>query len=215
MSYNKELKKQYYIENKEKISEQNKQRYKDNRDKLLEKNRKWREENPEKLRKQHKRWRENNLKKVKEYLKKWHKDNPDYNKQWRKNNPEKAKEHQKKHYKKFHLDYKMSVLMRRSLRYGKKGKNWEKFVDYDKDDLIEHLKSTIPKGYTWQDFIEGELQIDHIIPIRAFKFTNSEDEEFKQCWSLENLRLLTKEENILKHETINPILLGLLVKGSK
>jgi len=212
MSYNKKLKRQYYIENKEKISEREKQRYKNNRERILEQNKKWCKENPEKLRKKHKEWHENNLEKVKEYNKQWHKDNPEYNKQWRKDNPDKVKEQRKKHYRKFYLDIKISRPMEKSLKGNKNGRNWRELVDYTKDDLIKRLKSTIPKGHTWQDFAEGRLQIDHIIPKKVFRFTNPGDKEFKQCWSLYNLRLITKEENILKHERINPILLGLLIK---
>ncbi len=61
--------------------------------------------------------------------------------------------------------------------------------------------------------MNGALHIDHIIPIRAFTFNKPEDKEFKQCWSLWNLRLLTKEKNLKKNESFdNSILLGLLLK---
>jgi len=212
-TYNKETKRKYYLKNKEAISEREKKRYENNREKRLEQNRKWRESNTEKLRRSKKLWREKNYMKVKEYLKQWHKDNPEYNKQWNKNNPEKVKIQKKKHYIKHNIEHKINGSMKKSLKGVKEGRNWGELVDYNKNILVEHLKSTLPKGYTWQDFLEGRLQIDHIIPIRAFNITNPDDEEFKQCWSLYNLRLLTKEENISKHERINPILLGLLTKG--
>ena len=56
----------------------------------------------------------------------------------------------------------------------------------------------MPKGYAWQDYISGILEIDHIIPISAFNFTKPEHIDFKRCWALSNLRLLLKEENRIK-----------------
>ena len=74
----------------------------------------------------------------------------------------------------------------------------------------------MPKGYCWQDCLEGKLHIDHIIPIKAFIFNKPEDEEFKQCWSLHNLRLLPAEENLSKSDNItNPVLLKLLLEEIK
>jgi hypothetical protein len=207
MSYNKEYERQYYIKNKEKISKWHKQYYKDNEERK-EKDKKYYIKNREKILKHHKQWRKDNP----EYRKQWLKNNPEYLKQWRKDNPEKTKEQRKKYDRKHHLNREMSRPMERILKSNKKGKNWEKLVDYTKDDLIKHLKSTIPEGYNWQDFIDAKLEIDHIIPIKAFKFKTPEDEEFKQCWSLDNLRLITKEENKSKYTRINPILLGLLIK---
>lgn len=46
-----------------------------------------------------------------------------------------------------------------------------------------------PSTWTWN--------IDHIIPISSFKYTSMEDEEFKKCWALENLRPLSSKLNIL------------------
>ena len=90
--------------------------------------------------------------------------------------------------------------------------HWENLVGYTLEDLIKHLKKTMPKGYTWQDYLKGKLHIDHKIPIRAFVFNKPDDEEFKQCWSLDNLRLLPAKNNESKGDKIlNPILLRLLI----
>jgi hypothetical protein len=47
---------------------------------------------------------------------------------------------------------------------------------------------------------EGKLKwhIDHIIPHSSFEYTSMNDESFKKCWSLENLRPLEAVENIKK-----------------
>jgi len=40
--------------------------------------------------------------------------------------------------------------------------------------------------------------VDHIKPVALFNFNAPDDKEFKECWSLENLRPLEKIENIKK-----------------
>lgn len=52
---------------------------------------------------------------------------------------------------------------------------------------------------TWDDnnMKTWSWQIDHIIPHSTFKYTSMEDEEFKKCWSLENLRPLSSKQNFI------------------
>ena len=94
-----------------------------------------------------------------------------------------------------------NIMSRRvydSLR-GKKNGRWEDLVDYTVGDLIKRLQATLPPGYTWDDYINGsDLQVDHIIPIAAFKFESSQDEDFKKCWALNNLQFLPAHENLTK-----------------
>jgi len=114
---------------------------------------------------------------------------------------------------KYNLNCKISRGIYKALRGNKAGRHWETIVGYTINNLIKYLRKTMPKGYCWQDYLKGKLHIDHIIPIRAFVFNKPEDEEFKQCWSLCNIRLLSIKENLIKHDSINnPILLGLLLK---
>ena len=68
------------------------------------------------------------------------------------------------------------------------------------------------KSANWQDFMEGKLHIDHIIPISAFNFTKPEHINFKRCWGLSNLRLLPAKENrIKKDKIIKPFQLALQI----
>ena len=177
----------------------------------------------------------------KEYWKKWYlrnrKKKLKQNIEWNKDNPERTKEITAKYYLKnkdkiaknhrlymkykckkdlkFNLNHRISKEIYVSLKGNKSGKHWEDLVGYTVNDLMKYLKKTIPKGYNWIDYLKGKLHIDHIIPIRAFIFARPEDEEFKQCWNLYNLRLLEAKENILKKDSItNPILLGLLRKAA-
>lgn len=63
---------------------------------------------------------------------------------------------------------------------------------------MDHLKGTIPDGYSWDDFMSGELHIDHIYPISRFNITSVDCDDFKECWSLSNLQLLARLDNISK-----------------
>lgn len=39
--------------------------------------------------------------------------------------------------------------------------------------------------------------VDHIIPHSNFYYTSMEDQEFKDCWALSNLRPYSAKQNIL------------------
>ena len=106
---------------------------------------------------------------------------------------------------KFNINSRMGGMVWHSLKAKgvKAGRKWESLVDYKIKDLIERLKKTMPKGYTWKDFLKGKLEIDHIIPIDAFNFDKTENTDFKRCWALGNLRLLTKRENRIKSNKLD------------
>ena len=74
------------------------------------------------------------------------------------------------------------------------GKCWG-LLGFTVEQLKESLAKTMPKGYTWQDFLDGKLDIDHIKPVKKFNYNNTEDKEFKECWNINNLRLLTVYDN--------------------
>jgi len=230
--YMREYKKEYQKNNVEKIKKYKYKWEKDNPEEVKKYIKKWRENNPEKIMRQNKEYYKNNREKIMEQVKRWQKDNPEkalkYIKQWQGDNPEKVKEYYEKNKKrvkehfnnkyrtslKFNLNCRMRRAITKSLKGNKNGRHWENLIDYTLGNLIGHLKKTIPKNYNWQDFIEGKLHIDHIIPIRAFIFKTPEDKEFKDCWNLYNLRLLPKKENRLKHDRINnTILLSLLINN--
>jgi len=131
------------------------------------------------------------------------------NKRWRENNHKKYNKCQNKYAikrrkkdPKFNLDHRMKCAISASLKKNKKGQSWEMLVGYTLDNLIERLESTMPGNYTWQDFLQGKLHVDHIIPKSIFSYINPDDEEFKKCWALNNLQLLTAEDNMKKGNNI-------------
>lgn len=98
----------------------------------------------------------------------------------------------------FCLRAKMSSGIRMSLKTGKNKTSWLALVPYTLDELKKHLIKTMPKGYTWDDFLSGELHIDHRIPVSKFNIKSASDIDFQRCWAKRNLRLLPSKENISK-----------------
>ncbi len=64
--------------------------------------------------------------------------------------------------------------------------NWSNWGRYNSKTWNDNDQST----WTWQ--------IDHIIPHSTFKYTSMDDDSFKRCWTLENLRPLSSKQNNLK-----------------
>lgn len=87
----------------------------------------------------------------------------------------------------------VTAMMNRCLSSGKEGRSWFELVPYSIDDLRDHVERQFIKGMSWDNM--GEWHIDHIVPVSAFEFTSPEDEEFKACWALTNLRPMWAKEN--------------------
>lgn len=139
---------------------------------------------------------------------KWCEDNKERLKgtrNWSYQSNERNREVYNRYHKKYRSESTKNILndrMRHSINYTlrrsnikRQGKNWKSFVSFTVEELENRLKQTIPEGYTWNDFLEGELDIDHIKPIVLFNFNSPEDKEFQECWELNNLRLLTIHHN--------------------
>ncbi len=101
---------------------------------------------------------------------------------------------------------KMSRLVSKTLkrhRTSKQGKSWPGLVGYTIDELEARLLETMPDGYCWADYLSGALEIDHIVPASAHNFASPLDIDFRRCWALSNLRLLTKEANYEKRAKLS------------
>jgi hypothetical protein len=98
----------------------------------------------------------------------------------------------------YRLHQKISRSVTKTLkrhRTSKQGKTWPKLVGYDIKALERRLRATIPRGYKWDDYLSGVLELDHIIPASVFHFTSADDIDFRRCWALSNLQLLPKPAN--------------------
>jgi hypothetical protein len=63
------------------------------------------------------------------------------------------------------------------------------------NEILDWLLTTIPKGYTIQDYLDRKLEIDHIIPYSKYIILKIGDKEFKKCWDKRNLRFIARGEN--------------------
>ena len=170
---------------------------------------KWRKNNAEKIKEKKHQSYMLHSEEIKERVRLWSKNNPEkvrgYKLKWKKNNPlywNKYNYNRRKTDLKFNLNERMSCLIRQSLKNNKNGRHWEILVGYDLSNLIKRLDKTMPKNYNWQDFLEGKLHIDHIIPMSAFNYSWVKHPDFKRCWALDNLRLLPAKENMMKHNKL-------------
>jgi len=210
----KEVNKQWRIENKEKLKEYTKKYNIENKEKLKEKNKQYKIDNEERLKKWRKEYHiknfERDKEKNRERANQWYKDNREKAlkavKQYQKDNPEKSaklrrkiENHKTKTDLRYNLNRRIKTAVSHSLKGNKNGRSWETLVGYTCNDLVKRLKSTMPKGYTWDDYLEGKLHVDHIIPKSVFNFTKPEHTDFKRCWDLSNLQLLPAKENLKKH----------------
>jgi hypothetical protein len=124
-----------------------------------------------------------------------------YKAEWKKKNKAKltAKErdryHSDVHYK---LKKRVSFQIRFALKNNgskKYGKSCLKFLGYTIEDLKKHIESLFDANMSWAN--HGIYwHIDHIIPQSLLPYTSMEDESFKKCWSLENIRPLEAKQNM-------------------
>lgn len=94
------------------------------------------------------------------------------------------------------LCHNVAVNMGKALHGAKDGWSWERLVGYSRADLAAHIEKQFQAGMTWSNY--GRWHIDHIIPVTAFRFDGPNDDEFRHCWSLSNLRPLWGRENMAK-----------------
>lgn len=113
---------------------------------------------------------------------------------------ENGREARKKWYRKNKLSCNMSGGVCRSLKGNKAGRHWETLVPYTLEDLKQHLENLFRPKMSWNNY--GEWHVDHKIPRSKFKFTNSEDKGFQECWALKNLQPLWAEENLRKYNKL-------------
>ena len=127
---------------------------------------------------------------------------------WDKNNLEKrreiAKRFQSKRRKtvKGKLNNLISANIGQGLINGKGGVSWQKYLGFTINDLHSHIEKQFTEGMNWESFSDGDIEIDHIIPIVAFDYQSSQDEAFHLCWGLINLRPLWKVDNRKKSDLL-------------
>lgn len=141
-----------------------------------------------------------------EHRKKNHESHLEYRRNRRKENPERFRELDKK--RREDPIRKISENISRGIKYhiSKDGKSTFDILPYTIEKLFERLKETLPDGISWEYYLDNTdiFHIDHIIPQSIYNFKRVEDEEFLKCWDLNNLRIISKKENISKNGILFP-----------
>lgn len=179
-----EQKRQNYLKNQEYYKEKSKIYHIENRDKHLTKSKQYYQDNKEKL---------------KAYNKQYYIKNKDkhlnYAKQYRIINKTKLAEFDKLRNSK--LDRKISKFMHRGLTKANiQDEHWENYFNYSLQQLKEHLESQFTSEMNWSNYGKYGWHIDHIIPQCMLPYNDINEENFKICWSLTNLRPLWYSENL-------------------
>lgn len=119
---------------------------------------------------------------------------------WRKQNLDRARAYDREKQRRRRLDIAHLIHCRIRSRIGmmvrdKAGRSTERLLGYTAADLREHIERQFTRGMSWDALRRGEIEIDHIVPVRVFKVTSVDDHEFRACWALANLRPMWAKDN--------------------
>ncbi len=97
----------------------------------------------------------------------------------------------------FQVWYSLRLVLDKSKK--KNGKHWQDLVGWSVEQLMTHLETRFTDGMSWENYGgESGWQIDHVTPRTWFKIQAVGDDEFKKCWSLDNLQPSWLKDNASK-----------------
>jgi len=115
----------------------------------------------------------------------------------------------------FKLKDNISKCINRALRRNFSSKNGEsssEYLPYSIQELKQHLEKQFDPWMTWNNWgtynkdswkdsdpTTWTWNIDHIIPRSFLPYASMEDDNFKKCWALENLRPLSSKRNVIEN----------------
>lgn len=200
--------KNYYINNKEEMKNYNKNYYIEN----IEDIKQYRSDHKEEISQQQKEYKIKNKDKLDDYNKQYRLDHKeeiqkrhnDWDKQKRKNDPA----------------YKLRAIISQTIyaalhqnESDKYGNSILKYLEYSMEELAKHLEKQfineniwmnwnnygkyITKNWNDNDPSTWKWNIDHINPQADLPYTSMEDDNFKECWKLSNLRPYSAKQNLI------------------
>jgi len=215
-------KKRYYETNRDKILEQHRSYYRQNKANIINKAQKRLSATKNEKRNYDKKRYLDNKEAILEERKLYYALN-------KKSYIERNKKNNKRRYDNdptFKIRARISSEVRKSLinQVASKGKkSIINYLPYSIKELHNHIQQQFEpwmnwnnwKRYnskTWDDFNKETWtwNIDHIIPQASLLYCSMEDENFKKCWALENLRPYSAKQNILdgvsrsRHNSLMP-----------
>lgn len=69
-------------------------------------------------------------------------------------------------------------------------------VGFTPEQLFKHIESQFQEGMNWDNY--GEWHLDHKMPDSWFKYNSTDDQAFKDSWSLQNLQPMWAKDNLRK-----------------
>mgnify|MGYP003490924185 FL=1 len=209
----------YSKNNRKKLNEKMSKFRKNNPDKIAKSKQTYYKNNKEKIISKSKDYTSKNTDKVKTYQEKYRKENAkqisEKNKQYRSSHKEALLIKQKEKYKEninIRLRQIISSAIRKALfknKSSKSGNSFLKNIPYTIEQLKKHIESKFDLWMNWGNYgtynntwddknqLTWKWNIDHIIPHSKLPYSSMEDENFKKCWSLDNLRPYAAKQNVL------------------
>jgi hypothetical protein len=187
--YRAKHKEKYSAYNKQYMETYNKEYYKVNKTALIAYQKEYKETNPDKVKQRQQNYYINNKDKIKQQVRK-------YTDNKRLNDPI------------FRLKESISSNIRICIK--KNNQPFSKYLPYTIQELKAHLEKQFEPWMTWDNYGTYRIdtwndnddgtwfwQIDHIIPHSTFQYSSMEDDEFRKCWALENLRPYSAKQNVI------------------
>lgn len=198
----KEYKKRHYVENKEHYIKRAKDYNIKHKDEIKQKQLAHRKENLVKYKQyndahkeQRKQYKQEHKEHIREYNKKYNKQYKEKHKEWVKQHSESIQRYKQKKQTKDAFKLRVCSCVSTALKANKTANlSAVGIIWYTLEDLKQHLESQFTPEMNWSNY--GEYwELDHIIPQNLFNFKSMNDIDFQICWSLNNLRPLTRKEN--------------------
>ena len=154
-------------------------------------------------------YRLNNKEKRKEYNKKYDAEHKEEKRKYTKDYSKKRQETD--------LEYKLRRRLSKSIGNilksnggSKQNKSISEFLPYTVKEFKQHIESLFEPWMNWNNqgrYIKNTWKnddqstwvwnLDHIIPQTKLPFKSMEEDNFKKCWSLENLRPYSAKQNMI------------------
>ncbi len=178
--------KKWYIDNQDWVKEYKKQYYILNADRIAAARKKWTAQNKLKL----SDYRKNNKKHIQQL----------------KNNRSKIRRAEEPAYKlRCYIGAKVSFMLHKNNSTKENTSCWSKIL-FTNVELVKYLESLFEDWMNWDNYGKYNPKtheqnptwnIDHIIPQSDLPYASMDEENFKKCWALENLRPYDSKQNSL------------------
>jgi hypothetical protein len=187
-----EYRREYYLNNKEKILKRSNSYYIENVEKVLDRRKDYRENNVEKIKQRKREYHINNSEKIREKVKNWRENNKNRRVQY-----EKFKRNSDVNYAlRLNIRNRLKIYLKKC-NFTKKNKTFD-IVGCTPEFLKEHLEKQFKEGMSWENYGLYGWHIDHIIPLSSAKT----EEEIYQLSHYTNLQPLWAEDNLKKGNKI-------------